>query len=161
MKYEIVKADYTNLSHGDAIIRLLDEYACENTGGGDPLKSYTRNNLINALNKLPFAFSLLAMENETAVGLANCFFSFSTFQCRKIINIHDLIVSEKSRNKGVAFNLLNAIEEIAGKESCCKITLEVLSENSSAKNLYKKSGFKAYQLDPSQGHALFWEKIIK
>lgn len=52
------------------------------------------------------------------------------------------------------------VEEIAISKGCCKITLEVLSNNESAKVAYKKFGFSSYELDPKAGVALFWQKKI-
>ena len=43
----------------------------------------------------------------------------------------------------------------------CKITLEVLSSNHPAKQLYAGAGFAPYELDPMAGHALFWQKKIQ
>ena len=43
----------------------------------------------------------------------------------------------------------------------CKITLEVLSSNHPAKQLYAGAGFAPYELDPMAGQALFWQKKIE
>ncbi|MCD8481615.1 MAG: hypothetical protein LR015_02400 [Verrucomicrobia bacterium] len=42
--------------------------------------------------------------------------------------------------------------------NCCKLTLEVLSNNIKAAKLYHKLGFAPYQLDPAFGKAEFWQK---
>jgi ribosomal protein S18 acetylase RimI-like enzyme len=52
------------------------------------------------------------------------------------------------------------VEELAGRLGCCKLTLEVLEGNSIAQAAYRSLGFDAYQLDPSLGKALFWEKKL-
>ena len=51
-------------------------------------------------------------------------------------------------------------KEIAISKGCCKITLEILSNNESAKAAYKKFGFSNYELDPRAGVGLFWQKRI-
>jgi len=129
-------------------------------GGGKALKTYTQENLIQSLANNPSAFSVLAYAEEKAVGLANCFEGFSTFQCQPLINIHDLMVTEAYRGRGISQQLLNHIESIAKTRQCCKITLEVLSGNQSAQRAYEKYGFQAYELTSEAGHALFWEKTI-
>ena len=42
------------------------------------------------------------------------FFGFSTFKSRRLVNIHDVIVTETHRGQGVSAALLDAVEEIAG-----------------------------------------------
>ena len=56
--------------------------------------------------------------------------------------------------------MLQKVEAIAIDKGCCKITLEVLSNNNPAKSSYKKYGFSDYQLDPEAGTALFWQKKL-
>jgi len=71
-------------------------------GGGEPLGAFARDNLVAALRDYPGAFSVLAFDGDTPVGLANCFPGFSTFACRPLINIHDLMVVESARGEGVS-----------------------------------------------------------
>lgn len=92
--------------------------------------------------------------------MANCFEAFSTFSCKPIVNVHDLVVSTEFRGNGISQKLLNKVEEIAKSKGCCKVTLEVLSGNEPAKASYSKFGFSGYELDPSVGAALFWQKKI-
>ena len=56
--------------------------------------------------------------------------------------------------------MLNKVEEIALAKGCCKVTLEVLSNNIVAKSAYLKFGFAGYELDPKAGSALFWQKTL-
>jgi len=56
--------------------------------------------------------------------------------------------------------LLEKVEEVACSKGCCKITLEVLSNNEIAKCAYSKFGFAGYELDPEAGSALFWQKKL-
>jgi len=90
----------------------------------------------------------------------NCFEAFSTFLCKPLINIHDLVVIETYRSRGVSQRMLEKVEEIAKSKGCCKLTLEVLSGNVAAKSSYRKFGFDDYMLDPEAGSALFWQKRI-
>jgi ribosomal protein S18 acetylase RimI-like enzyme len=71
-----------------------------------------------------------------------------------------VVVAEKYRGLGLSKRLLAAVEELAGRLGCCKLTLEVLEGNSIAQAAYRSLGFDAYQLDPSLGKALFWEKKL-
>ena len=109
---------------------------------------------------LPYAFSVIAYIDGHSAGLVNCFEAFSTFSCKPLINIHDIVVLKKYRCKGVSQKMLNKVEQIARTKGCCKITLEVLSNNEVAKSAYRKFGFSDYELDPKAGTALFWQKDL-
>ena len=85
---------------------------------------------------------------------------FPHYACKPLINIHDFVVLEKCRGNGVSQKMLDKIEKIAISKGCCKITLEILSNNESAKAAYKKFGFSNYELDPKAGIGLFWQKKI-
>jgi ribosomal protein S18 acetylase RimI-like enzyme len=70
------------------------------------------------------------------------------------------MVSDKFRGHSISQKMLEKVEGIAKQKGCCKITLEVLSGNQVAKNAYLKFGFDGYELDPSAGNALFWQKKL-
>ena len=160
MTTKIIRADYSNSIHAQVIVDLLNSYAMNSMGGGKPLSEYTQTNLIKKLSSLSNAISILAFQEDIAVGLVNCFIHFSTFQCRSLLNIHDIVILPTHRQKGIGYKLLQATELLAKEYECCKITLEVLEGNIPAKKLYTKFGFAGYQLDPKKGNALFWEKIL-
>ncbi len=161
MNIQITTADYQNPQHRAAIPQLLDAYAQDPMGGGNPLPESVKENLVSELAARPYAFSILAFADGTPVGLTNCFESFSSFYCSPLINIHDIAVLNTHRRKGIAQRMLAKIEEIARNRGSCKITLEVLSNNHNAKAAYQKFGFSDYQLDPNAGSALFWQKILQ
>jgi ribosomal protein S18 acetylase RimI-like enzyme len=160
MNVEIIKADYLNPAHGRAIGHLLNAYASDLMGGGKFLDPKLLEKLPTELSKLPHAFSLIAYFGADPVGLVNCFEGFSTFKCKPLINIHDMVVLKAFRGQGIAQKLLKATEAIAIEHGCCKLTLEVLSNNQIAQGVYRKFGFSDYALDPSAGTALFWEKFL-
>jgi len=161
MKIELVRVDYLNESHAKDMTQLLDLYATDPMGGGKPLAEEVKSNVVSELSKIPHAFSIICYVEGRPAGLINCFELFSTFLCRPLINIHDVIVLEEFRGRGLSHRLLQAVEAEAVSRGCCKLTLEVLSGNEIAKKSYKKFGFSAYELDPKAGSALFWEKSLK
>ncbi len=160
MNVKIIIADYKNKSHAEDIVYLLNEYATDKMGGGTPLHSNVKSNLISELSKLSHAFSLLCYVNDSPVGLANCFDGFSTFNCSPLINIHDFVVLPDFRGNNLSQKLLAKIEEIAIQKNCCKITLEVLQGNKIAIGAYYKFGFSNYQLDSSVGNAMLLQKEL-
>jgi ribosomal protein S18 acetylase RimI-like enzyme len=158
---EIVRARYDDPQHAAALIELLDAYARDPAGGGEPLSDYARAHLTGALAARPFIFSVLAFDGDTPVGLVNAIEGFSTFACKPLVNVHDVVVAVTHRGRGIAARLFAEVETIARERGACKLTLEVLDGNASARTLYRRLGFTAYQLDPAMGHALFLHKWLE
>ena len=154
----IETADLTRNDHAIALVELLDAYARDPMGGGQPLSPTVRDQLPKALAGRANALVLLAYVNDQPVGLLNAFEGFSTFRCQPLMNIHDIAVLPAYRGRGIAQALLQAVEQQARSRGCCKLTLEVLSGNKTAQSVYRRAGFAGYALDPAQGEALFWEK---
>jgi ribosomal protein S18 acetylase RimI-like enzyme len=160
MNIKIIQANYNEPQHGRHIIELLDCYANDPMGGNQALPDYVAQNLVHALSNRSNAISILAYVEGQPAGLLNCFEGFSTFSCRPLINIHDLIVATEFRGLGLSTKMLTMVEEIAKERDCCKLTLEVLEKNVIAINSYRKFGFNHYKLDPIMGKAEFWEKKL-
>lgn len=156
----VLQADYTNPVHAEAICLVLNHYAEDPMGGGEPLSADVLRQLPAELAKRPYAFSVLAFVGGEPAGLVNCFEGFSTFACRPLVNVHDVVVIASARGQGISQKMLTKVEEIARQRGCCKITLEVLEGNEAAKGAYRKLGFADYQLDPQMGRALFWQKAL-
>lgn len=160
MSIIIKQANYNDPKDGRHLIELLDCYANDPMGGNRALPDYVAQNLVYELSNRREAISILAYVEGQPAGLANCFEGFSTFSCKPLINIHDLIVATEFRGLGLSTKMLKMVEEIAIERNCCKLTLEVLEKNYIAINSYKKFGFNQYQLDPLMGKAEFWEKKL-
>jgi ribosomal protein S18 acetylase RimI-like enzyme len=168
MSIEIVMADYRNAAHAAVLVDLLDAYARDPAGGGTPLDASVRAALPAALAaRAPQAFSVLAFaedeegeEDMSPVGLVNCIEGFSTFACRPLVNVHDVVVLASHRGQRVVQRMFEAVEREARARNACKLTLEVLSQNSSALRAYEREGFAAYQLDPAFGSAVFLQKKL-
>lgn len=157
---EIVEADLNLPTHADATIKLMEAYALDPMGGGKGLSDYVKANLIIELRKRKSIHVILAFSDNTPAGLVIAIEGFSTFACKPLLNIHDLIVALPYRRQGLSKLLLQKIEKIALNLGCCKLTLEVLEGNHIAQSVYKNFGFDRYELNPQMGKALFWEKIL-
>ena len=153
-------ADYADRTHRDAVLGLLDAYAKDPMGGGEPLSDWTRTHLLDEMARRPYIFSLLAMIDDRPVGLANCIEGFSTFAARPLLNIHDIAVLPAFRGRGIGRALLAEAESMARSRDCCKLTLEVLQGNATARAAYLSFGFAPYTLDDSLGRAEFWHKYL-
>ncbi|MBU1222958.1 MAG: GNAT family N-acetyltransferase [Gammaproteobacteria bacterium] len=156
----IVRARYDEPAHATALVDLLDHYARDPAGGGAPLSDFARGNLVASLAARPFVFSVLAFDGDLPVGLVNAIEGFSTFACKPLVNVHDVVVASSHRGRGIAARLFAEVEAIARERSACKLTLEVLSGNRAARALYEKLGFDDYQLDPAMGQAQFMQKWL-
>lgn len=159
-KVLVLQASYSNPVHARALGFLLDQYARDAMGGGAGLAADVQENLALELGKRPHAFSVLAFVAGEPVGLVNCFEGFSTFACRPLVNIHDVMVLEGFRGLGISQKMLAEVEKIARQRGCCKLTLEVLEGNTVAQGAYRKLGFAGFELDPQMGRAMFWQKTL-
>jgi ribosomal protein S18 acetylase RimI-like enzyme len=160
MKIEVSIADYLDDQHSVDIGYLLNCYAEDPMGGGTSLPDHIKENLSAELSKVPSAFSVICYVDGEPAGLINCFEAFSTFKCKPLVNIHDVVVEKNFRGLGVSQLMLAKVEERAKEKGCCKVTLEVLESNKVAQNSYMKFGYDGYELDPKMGKALFWQKLI-
>ena len=131
---------------------------CERKG------EFAKTHLVQELAKRPQAFSVLAFDvtadGDKPVGLVNCIEGFSTFACKPLVNVHDVVVLGSHRGQRVGEQMLALVEQIALQRGACKLTLEVLSGNPSAIKLYERIGFANYQLDPAMGNAQFLQKWL-
>lgn len=157
---EITRTDLDNPTDIADLTRLLNEYAGNESGGGEPLGDAVLQALPVALKSCPTYIGLIARQDNQAIGLVNAFWSVSTFKARRLLNIHDIAVSVSAQRQGVGRRLLREIESVANDLDCCKITLEVLEGNHKAVALYRLMGFETYQLHPAMGSAQFMQKWL-
>ena len=157
---QVLQADYALALHAAHVVQLLDAYAQDPAGGGQLLSGFAKTHLVAALAARPQAFSVLAYDGDVPVGLVNCFEGFSTFACRPLVNVHDVVVVASHRGRRVAAQMLQLAEAMARQRGACKLTLEVLSGNRRAIASYRRVGFVPYQLDPAMGDATFFQKSL-
>ncbi len=160
MTLRVVAVDLENEAISTAWLELLNHYAHDPMGGGTGLSDYAKANLVSQLKDLPTFHGALAFTGDEAVGLINCFAGFSTFAAKPLLNIHDIVTRDDRRGQGVGQALLQWAEQRARQLGCCKLTLEVLSNNTRAMVAYQRAGFAPYVLDPAAGHALFLQKYL-
>lgn len=160
----VALAAYDNPQDAQAIVTLLDGYASEPAGGGRPLSADVKARLVPEMAARLHMFSVLAWTGDgaqrEAVGLINCVEGFSTFAARPLVNVHDVAVVPHQRGQGVGQAMFACVEKEALRRGACKLTLEVLAGNASARRLYEKQGFAPYALDPAWGDAMMWQKSL-
>jgi ribosomal protein S18 acetylase RimI-like enzyme len=160
LSIDVTDANLGNEAHAQALLAVLDSYAADAMGGGAPLDPEVRRRLIPALREQANALVLLAFFEGAAVGLANCFYGFSTFAARPLLNVHDLAVLPAFRGRGVGRALLAAVDDRARARGCIKVTLEVLEDNAPARGLYRAHGFRDFELSGVSHRTLFLAKPL-
>lgn len=160
MSIEIREANLADETHAAGLLSVLGDYAADEMGGGAPLDEGVRQRLIPALREQPQALVLLAFNGAEVVGLATCFFGFSTFAARPLLNVHDLAVLAGFRGRGIGRALLAAAEERARARGCAKLTLEVREDNARARGLYRERGFRDFELAGASYRTLFLSKSL-
>jgi ribosomal protein S18 acetylase RimI-like enzyme len=149
MDVTIREADLATPQDCAGLVDVLNSYAIDPVGGGQPLSPEVRERLPLALRNHPTTLVLLAFVEGRPVGVAVCFFGFSTFQARPLLNIHDLAVVPECRGQGIGRALLEAAEARAAERGCCKLTLEVQDGNRQARVLYERYGFADFVVGDS------------
>ncbi|EHH2514726.1 GNAT family N-acetyltransferase [Vibrio parahaemolyticus] len=114
--------------------------------------------VIARLFALPYFYGFISFVDNKPAGFAVCFESFSTYRAQRVMNIHDFMVSDNFRSKGVGRAQLNGIEQYCHDNDYVKITLEVGDDNVAAKKLYSSLGYEDYRVVlKGQQH---WQKYL-
>jgi GNAT superfamily N-acetyltransferase len=90
----------------------------------------------------PVAEVLLAFEEESPVGFAVYFYSFSTWLGRPGLYLEDLFVKPEKRDKGYGRALLVQLANIAYDRGCGRMEWAVLNWNQPAIKFYRALGAK-------------------
>ena len=89
----------------------------------------------------------LAIENNKAVGLIMGYirkydeYDYLDYKCSKSGEISELIVTNKTRSKGIGQILINKLEEYFKSAGCEYIFVDVFAYNEIAKNFYSKNNY--------------------
>jgi GNAT superfamily N-acetyltransferase len=155
----VIEADLSRPEHQAATVHLLNAYAMDPMGDGQPLSETARRDVIPGLREHPSTLVFLAYRDDV-VGLAICFRGFSTFAARPLVNISDYFVFSEHRGIGIGRQLLSAVEQRARGLGCCRLTLEVQENNHHAKRVYAAAGFAQAIYVPEAGGSLYLSKRL-
>ncbi|MEN6423211.1 MAG: ribosomal protein S18-alanine N-acetyltransferase [Smithella sp.] len=81
------------------------------------------------------------------------------------VHLHNLAVDKEYRRQGLAFQLMEAMKEIAGQNQVVTQTLEVRESNTEAIKLYRKCGFVVkgvrplYYTDTKEDALIMWADV--
>lgn len=139
MSTQIQYIDIRNLEHRKALEALFREYSLDTSAS-------IESTIVNQLFELPYFHGFLCMNGNEEQGFAVCFESFSTYRAKKMLNIHDFMISRNARGLGLGKLLLSGIENYCFENDYLKITLEVDEDNEIAKRLYSSLGYEDFQV---------------
>jgi ribosomal protein S18 acetylase RimI-like enzyme len=151
----IIACDYSDPEHLKAITSLINAYIDDEMGGGKPLSQIEQLRLVEGLNNHPKSIVFLAETEGVFAGLLTAFENFSTFTVKPMVNIHDIIVLNEHRGKGIGRQLMNALINEARNRGSSRVTLEVRKDNEKAQALYKSLEFE--ETDPEM---FYWRKYL-
>lgn len=160
MAANVVLADLAEPEHAAALLEALDGFALDPMGAGRPLEPRVRARLVDGLRAHPTTLVWLAFDGTRVVGMALCFRGFSSFRAAPLVNVHDLFVATSHRGTGLGRALLGAVESWARANGCCKLTLEVVEENRTARAVYDRCGFGKVAPGEPQSTTLHLEKTL-
>lgn len=83
--------------------------------------------------------------NDSAVGFAVIYETYSSYRSRPVWNLHDLMISARVRGQGCGRAFMRFLLEQAKHENVVKVTLEVNENNEVAKRLYQSFGFEDFR----------------
>jgi len=139
--FRVRRVAFDNAADLASYLDLLDAYARDPMGAGQPLSAEVRARLAADLVHHPGTYCLLVEQAAEPVGFATCFLGYSTFRARTLLNIHDIAVLPAWRGRSAARALLAAIVKLGRELGCCKLTLEVREDNRRARGVYEQAGF--------------------
>jgi len=151
MDISVKRIEIGNDEHQEMFKSLFNEYASE-------LPAEIGTTVVNQLFALSYFHGFISFVDNKPAGFAVCFESFSTYRAKKIINIHDFMVSDSYRGKGLGKAQLNGIELYCRENNYVKITLEVDDDNVAAKNLYSSCGYEDFRVVLKDLH--HWQKYL-
>ncbi len=100
----------------------------------------------DALSRDPPFRAFVAYLGERAVGYIIHYYTYSTYDGRRIFFLEDIFVVEEVRKKGVGKDLFRFCLEEAGREGCCELQWAVLTWNEDAIGFYESMGGKRQDL---------------
>ncbi len=153
IKFEL--CDWQNREHTAAFVNLLNHYMADPMGNHPTLDENQQQKLITDLSKHGTAEVLLMKYQDEYAGMSTIFTNYSTFNLKPYLYIHDVVVLDQFRGKGLGKRLMQELINISTNRAYSKITLEVREDNYAAQQVYKDLGFE--ECTPRM---YFWEKHL-
>jgi ribosomal protein S18 acetylase RimI-like enzyme len=152
---QLFEVDFDNEMHCKAVVDLMNHYMMDKMGNHPPHSDESANRLIKGLKNQCNKLCVMAEEDGQFIGLVNCFVGFGTFAAKPFLNVHDVVVINTQRGKGIGKLMLEYVAQKAREMDCAKITLEVRYDNPGAQHLYNSLGYK-----DGNPPMYFWTKYL-
>jgi len=136
----VVKIEKVNRDNVKDFLLLIDGLA-HYEDAAPPDDAAKRRLEIDALSKSPPYHAFVAYLGDIPVGYIIHYYTYSTYDGKRILFLEDIFVVENVRKKGVGKELFNFCLEEAKKQGCCELQWAVLTWNEDAIGFYKKLGF--------------------
>jgi GNAT superfamily N-acetyltransferase len=94
------------------------------------------------LSDRPFAYVLLAEENQNQIGFALYGFRYSSFVGQPSVWLDDLFVKPDSRSRGAGNLLMNKLQQIALENNCSHLAWTADARNIRGLSFYQRLGAK-------------------
>lgn len=102
---------------------------------------------VDQMNKdQDFFKSLVVTEEETIIGFASYYFSYSSWT-GKSLYLDDIYLTNAARGKQIGSSIMDQLESIAKANDCTKMRWLVSKWNKSAIGFYKKRGAVVYDTE--------------
>ncbi|RMG20961.1 MAG: GNAT family N-acetyltransferase [Bacteroidetes bacterium] len=134
---EIRKAGLADL---EPLTTLFDAYRQFYDKASDP--EAARNFLHKRIAREESVIYIAWNDAAEALGFVQLYPSFSSVNLKRLWILNDLFVVKKNRRKGVATKLIAQAKELAEQTGAHGLMLETEVDNTMAKKLYEKLGFK-------------------
>ena len=139
---KIVRVNRQNIKDLLQLIEGLARY--ENAVPPD--QAAKRRLTIDASSKSPPYRAFVAYLRGKPVGYIIHYYTYSTYDGRRIFFLEDIFVAKNARKKGVGKDLFNFCLQEAKKQDCCELQWAVLTWNEDAIRFYKRMGGKRQDL---------------
>jgi len=100
----------------------------------------------DALSSNPPFHAFVAFLGGKPVGYIIYYFTYSTYDGKRILFIEDIFVTKDVRKKGVGKEMFNFCLRAAKKQGCCGLQWAVLTWNEDAIGFYERMGGKREDL---------------
>jgi GNAT superfamily N-acetyltransferase len=122
------------------ILRLLRQLA-RFEGAPDGVRLTEEAIRRDAFGERPRFEALLAEADNHACGLLIFFLAYSSWSGAPTLMVHDLFVEADFRRSGAGRALLAAVARLSESRGCCRMDVNVLAWNESARRFYAALGF--------------------
>lgn len=123
----------------DVLVPLFDDYRQFYAQPSDPAAA---REFLAARLAREESVIFLALRGEIGLGFTQLYPSFSSIWLQRVWILSDLFVAPRGRRQGIAAALLESARKLAMETHSRELVLETALDNTSARRLYEKLGWR-------------------